>query len=342
VAQDLRSAQCARYPVTRYSIELARAGDAISVRDAGPPRLDCEPVRAAWKEFSGIGDWPIADLHMGLIERFVRRVELEDAAGFAALRGKPAMYLANHQVAVESILFNVLLSALSGVPIKVIAKTEHRASWIGRLIDFARRYPGSRQPEPILFFDRSDAKSFFALVETFRAGLDERAASLMAHVDGTRATSSRARASQVSSVLLDLALEINLPVVPVRFAGGLPAQPVESRLEFPFECGRQDIRVGPAIPAARLRELPLAQRSRLVLDAINALAPQDERPLPPDPRYLRAGSNVLVESLRFASHRSEESERVLAAVDGVRAGAAADARARWIEEFAAFLRGDGA
>lgn len=65
-------------------------------------------------------------LHIGLAERFVRRVEREDPAGFAAHRGKPVMYLANHQVAVESILANILLSALSALPIKVVAKKEHR------------------------------------------------------------------------------------------------------------------------------------------------------------------------------------------------------------------------
>lgn len=91
--------------------------------------------------------------------------------------------------------------------------------------------------------------------------------------------------------------------------------------------------MGVAITPATLRELSLAQRSRFVADAINGLSPDDEQPLPPDPRYAAAGPNVLVESLRLASHRGKQSEALQMALDG-------DAAPGWpwIDEFAAFLK----
>lgn len=304
------------------------------------PRIQCDIVRHAWKKLSGIGEWPALDLHIGLIERFVRRVELCDPSAFAALRGRPVLYLANHQVAMESLIFNVLFSALSEAPIKIIAKKEHRQSWIGRLIDIASRYPNARQPVPILYFDRSDPGSFFAVLENFRSALKDGACSLMVHVDGTRATSSRARTLQVGAILLEFALEMNLPIVPVRFIGGLPVDTVASRLEYPFRYGQQDIRVGCPISADALRESSLAERSKFVVNAINALAPEDEVPLPPHPGWPNSETALLLESLRFASHLGEESRLVLAAAGGeIRAWTPArPAPGTWIDEFAAFLR----
>ncbi|MGD0124759.1 MAG: beta-ketoacyl synthase N-terminal-like domain-containing protein [Terriglobia bacterium] len=340
IAADFRSAQCDRFPVTLFPLNTERNEHAVTVRDDGPPRVQCDVVRQMWAKLSGIGEWPVVDLHAGLIERFVRRVELNNPAAFAALRGRPVLYLANHQVAAESVIFNVLLSALSEVPIKIIAKNEHRESWIGRLIDISGRYPNARQPVPILYFDRSDPSSFFAVLENFRTTLKDSAFSLMVHVDGTRATSSRARTSQVSANLLDFAIEMNLPVVPVRFIGGLPADPVLTRLEYPFQYGQQDIRVGSPISADALREFSLAERSKYVVNSINALAPEDEVPLPPHPGWPNSETAVLLESIRFSSHLCEESWLVLAAADGdISVGEPArSASAIWVAEFAAFLR----
>jgi acyl transferase domain-containing protein/3-hydroxymyristoyl/3-hydroxydecanoyl-(acyl carrier protein) dehydratase len=335
ISEDLQTARCGRFPITAYPIALERTGDVAVVRNS-QPQLDCEIVRAAWEKLSGIADWPIADLHIGLIERFVRSVELVDPGDFAALRGKRVLYVANHQVAVESILANVLLTALSGVPIQVIAKKEHRKSWIGKLIDFAARYPGARQPEPILFFDRADASSIFHLLKKFRTESDRNVISLMAHVEGTRAKSSRTPVTRVSSVLLDFAMESDLPVVPVFFSGGLPADPVETSLEFPYKDGQQDIRVGSAIAPETLRGLSLAQRSALVINKINALAPENEQPLPSNPRYAAAGTNPLIESLRLASHKGKQSQELLKVIAGE-----SEPASSWVADLVHFLRSPG-
>jgi len=163
----------------------------------------------------------------------------------------------------------------------------------------------------------------------------------MAHVVGTRAKSSRTPVTQVSSVLVDLALEMDLPIVPVRFTGGLPAEPVEERLEFPFGFGRQDIRIGSPIHSAALRSLSLADRSRLVVQAINALTPSNEQPLPPAFSSFDSERSVLVESLRSAGHICSESEMILAAIDGGPKRWANDNRGVWLDEFSMWLREAG-
>jgi len=341
VSADMRSARCRHYPLTHFTVDVDNANGVSTVRDSGSQVIDCGDVRRFWKHVSGVDEWPIADLHIGLIERFIRRVEIIDPDGFEAIRGRPAMFLANHQVAIESILFNVIVSSLSETVIKVIAKIEHRNTWIGRLIDLARRYPRTRQFEPILFFDRADPRSLFELFDRFRGAQSQGPVSLMAHVEGTRAKSSRTPVTQVSSVLVDLALEMDLPIVPVRFTGGLPAEPVEERLEFPFGFGRQDIRIGSPIHSAALRSLSLADRSRLVVQAINALTPSNEQPLPPAFSSFDSERSVLVESLRSAGHICSESEMILAAIDGGPKRWANDNRGVWLDEFSMWLREAG-
>jgi hypothetical protein len=132
---------------------------------------------------------------------------------------------------------------------------------------------------------------------------------------------------------LDLALQLQLPVVPVRFTGGLPVEPITEHLDFPFRLGRQDIRFGSPLFPDTLRALPLAERSRTVLQAINALAPEEEQPLPAEPM---ASRNVLVECLRLVADRSAETERLLAVIDGKR-----KAEGAWESDLAAWLTGIG-
>ncbi len=328
VAEDLRSARCSRYPLTDFAVQITANADECRVKDDGEPRLNCDPVRRFWKGISGKGEWPVADLHMGLCERFIRRVEVLDPAGFETIRSKPAIYLANHQVAVESILFNVIVSALSNLPLKVIAKKEHRQSWIGQLIALTNEYPGVRQTEPILFFDRSDPQSIFKMLTSFRNSLDAEPAGLMLHVDGTRARSCRTPVSQVSSVFVELALSLRCPLVPVRFVGGLPPEPVEERLEFPYKSGRQDIVIGRAIAPEELQEMSIIERSKRIVNAINALAPAEETNSGTGADCQLVGMQ-LIESLRNVSHRCRETNMLLSGNHGE--------NATWLTAFSSWL-----
>ncbi len=335
VAENGRLATCARYPLTEFPVHLTHDGEQVSVRDESAPRLETGRLRGFWTELTGIADWPIADLNFALIERFVRRVELIDPAGFAALRGQPVLYLANHQVAVESLLFNVITSALSGVPLKIIAKKEHRETWIGQLIELTHRYPGVRHAELILFFDREDPASLLNLLRQFRSGSDAEQTSLMVHVEGTRARSCREPITRMSSVFTDLAAELQLPIVPVRLAGGLPETPVPERLDFPFDGGQQDIIFGEALAPDEIRRLQLRERSRTIREAIERLRPEHEQPLPRSTEWppLADGTKpILLETLRSAKRTGDVSRMMF------QGSKTAGPLSQWLSEFREWLQ----
>ncbi len=44
-----------------------------------------------------------------------------------------------------------------------------------------------------------------------------------------------------------MAIAARVPIVPVRFVGGLPIEPLATRSEFPIGMGRQDIYLGTPI-----------------------------------------------------------------------------------------------
>jgi 3-hydroxymyristoyl/3-hydroxydecanoyl-(acyl carrier protein) dehydratase/1-acyl-sn-glycerol-3-phosphate acyltransferase len=322
-----------QYPVNRFPVSVSKNRDHVRIRSVVPPPVDCSIVRQFWEKLNGLAEWPIADLHCGLIERFIRRIEFTDPDMLGNIRGKPVLFLANHQVAIESILFIVAASALCDLPIKTIAKTEHQQTWMGKLIALTRTYPGFNGPDPIFFFDRNDPGALLKLLRDFRSTSAQSPASLMVHVDGTRALSCRTAASQVSSVLLDVAMDLNLPVVPVRFVGGLPSTPVPQRLELPFGAGQQDIRMGRPIPAEVLRACPLAERSKMVLQAINGLAIPNEESFGADPSALPLRT-AFVDALRHTSHRCSATEELLSVLAGAGSGAGS-----WLHSAKSWLDG---
>ena len=80
------------------------------------------------------------------IERFVGDVVIADPDAFAAVRGRSCLYLGNHQVGVESLLFSVLLSALSGTPTRD-ARQGRAPDELARHADRAQlRLPGRDRP----------------------------------------------------------------------------------------------------------------------------------------------------------------------------------------------------
>src|SRR6185437_10339407 len=131
------------------------------------------------------------DLYYGLIERFVGDVVIVDPPAFERARGRSCLYLANHQVAVESLLFSVLVSALSSVSTVTLAKAEHRGSWVGELIRQSFSYPSIRDPNLITFFDREDRESLMRIIGELAAEMAKRGKSAMVHVEGTRSLSCR-------------------------------------------------------------------------------------------------------------------------------------------------------
>jgi len=91
------------------------------------------------------------------------------------------------------------------------------------------------------------------------------------HAAGTRSKSARDTTDTMSSALIDMVIELGMPIVPVRITGGLPVEPLEHKLEFPWRHTTQDYWIGRPVPADLLVSHPYADRRRLILDAINHL-----------------------------------------------------------------------
>ncbi|HXJ42830.1 MAG TPA: hypothetical protein VNH18_26345, partial [Bryobacteraceae bacterium] len=159
-----------RYPLNRFPLSVSGNGNLVRVRSL-PPHLACSIVRQFWGRLNGVTDWPIADLHIGLLERFIRRIEFTDPETLGNLRGTPVLFVANHQVAIESTLFIVAISALCDLPVKVIAKAEHKLSWVGRLIELANAYAGFSGPESISYFDRNDPGALLKVLADYGSSI---------------------------------------------------------------------------------------------------------------------------------------------------------------------------
>ncbi|MEQ1567194.1 MAG: 1-acyl-sn-glycerol-3-phosphate acyltransferase [Myxococcota bacterium] len=340
-------------PLTRWPIAINRRPDAVTVRATGEPILDLSPVRLFWDRQFAMGRWPVEDLYYGLIQRFVRRVHLADPDQYLALRGRSVVYVANHQVGVESLLFSIVASALNGVSTVTLAKAEHRATWLGRLIAHAFAYPGVVDPEVIAFFDRDDKASLPNIVRKLAAEMSGPGKSVAVHVEGTRSLECRTPVQKMSGAFIDMAVSIGAPVVPVRFVGGLPAEPLEARLEFPLGMGTQDVHVGVPLSPEELGALPYKERKDRVVAAINATGPSNaiEQPHPGDPdldrrvraRMARTGvDEPHATILEVLSDLPDPTPASIALLVGDRTGALATEptpHGRWLAELARRLYG---
>ncbi|MEM9696846.1 MAG: 1-acyl-sn-glycerol-3-phosphate acyltransferase, partial [Myxococcota bacterium] len=287
--------------------QVQRKGREVEVTGGRAPGSDLTPVARFWEAHFGRGRWPVEDLYYGLIERFIRRIHIEDPTAFDQDRSRSALYLANHQTAVESLLFSIAVSGLSETPTVTLAKIEHRSTWLGRLIEHCFRYPGVIDPEVITYFDRSDPASLGAIIERLAEGLRAPAGrnkSVMVHIEGTRALSCRTPVQKMTSKFIDLALAVDVPIVPVRFTGGLPVEPLPARTEFPVAGGTQDIFIGRPIRPAVFAATPYRERKALVIDAINNLGPcnAEETPNPGDPAFVERVANRTVATGVGAEH----------------------------------------
>jgi 1-acyl-sn-glycerol-3-phosphate acyltransferase len=290
VRWDGAEAAAAQDPIARYPLRVEAEGDRARVSDAGPARKDLGAVSEAWRSWLGPGTRAVEDLFYALVRRFVGRLVLVDPDAFAAIRGRPVLYLGNHQTMVESLMFVVLLGPLSGVQTLGLAKIEHRTSWVGRLQAAVAAWPGARDPHLLEFFDRADKEALPGILQRIAGRMAAERRSLLVHVEGTRSLACGAPVQKVSSVIIDMAVHARAPIVPVRFAGGLPRDPLPARLDFPLGFGRQDYWIGaPLLPEA-LEAMPYGERRAAVVRAIQSTGPDlaEEQPNPGDPELAHA------------------------------------------------------
>jgi 1-acyl-sn-glycerol-3-phosphate acyltransferase len=353
VAIEPGGARAAVRPLRLHPLALTHLGDDVQVADAAPPLQDLAAVRAYWGKHFNVGHWPVEDLYYGLVERFVGDVVLADPVAFAQVQGRSCLYLANHQVGIESLLFSLLISALSKTPTVTLAKAEHRTSWLGTLIAHNFSYPGVVDPGVITYFDRDDKESLLRIVGELGTAMKERGKSVMVHVEGTRSLACGQPVAKMSSTFIDMALAIGAPIIPVRLVGGLPVQPLEERIEFPVGFGRQDYWIGRPLMPEELLKLPLKARKDLVLAAMNGLGPAlaDEVPMAGDTSFAdevqawRTRTGVSLENavlFTTLAGLKTPGAAVQAMLEGAFAGkfnVSDDARSQWLGQLARQLFG---
>lgn len=319
VAVEGDVARCPGAPLNPVPLSVTRDGADWVVSGTVPTAPDVAPLKTFWRAHLGTGDWPVEDLFSALAGEFVGQVRMAEPEQLARIRDRGALFLGNHQVAVESLTFTLVAAALTGRPILTVAKAEHRHTWLGSLLALSGSAPGLRLPQMMMLFDREDPAAMLGLMEQARDAVRRDGMSIMVHAEGTRSLSCRTPVSRLSGVFLDLAARLEVPIVPVRFAGALPVEPAPERLEFPLGFARQDIHIGRPLWPEELASLPLAERKRAVLDAINGTgpAPADERPNQPRPDFEEAARAIA--SMRGLSlPRAATLQAVLNAIPGDR------------------------
>lgn len=274
-------------PFNRYRLKTDQQGERLGVEDNEGAIWDESLLRDYWAQQFGSREHPLTDVLLAYVRRSVNTVQLEAPQQIQALKGKPVLYLANHQVAIESQSLLAVLAAIQQSHLLFVAKQEHKQSWIGKLIRDSLSYPGIKVGHGMTFFDREDPASFFAVIKQMHQWAGEQG-SLFIHVEGTRSLAARAAVEKLSSVILDFAIEADIPIIPVRVAGALPVQALEQRLDFPLNYAKQDLYIGTPVLPAELKTLSLEQRGKRIMSAINHLGPplQVEMPNPGDEDFM--------------------------------------------------------
>lgn len=234
-----------------------------------------------WREGAGVDHPIVEDLFRGLSSSFAE-LQWGAVAMPEEIRETPVLFLANHQVAIESLLFSFLVSGATSLPVTAVAKAEHESSWVNALFREIG-FGGPDSVDPILYFDREQQSSFLELMKEAAGLLAEGRCSLLIHVEGTRSIACRQPVTKLTSVLVDLALRARVPIVPVRFFGGLPVEAAKERLEFPVDFTAQHYGVGEPILPETIEPMLFAERTRFVLDRMNSVGPPLDQEVPGTP-----------------------------------------------------------
>lgn len=234
-----------------------------------PDPLSLAEIRAALRaRLPGIG-LP-TDLALAPIDH------LFDHAG-SSLRflGTPACYYANHQTSYESFLIAFLHLAITGGKLLAVTHPGLFDNDYGEhcmlLAEQLRRlhHPAAEAIQVVAVpHELKPARDFLLGLPTQLEGR-----SLLVHVGAWRELYEGQPVNTMAKDLMEVTLRLGRPIVPIRISGGLPAQSLGYKFHLPYRMGRLRIAMAPPIaPAVLAGRDPLGQR-RLVLAAINAMAP---------------------------------------------------------------------
>ena len=263
------------YSADNLGMRILSEEVAPTVKAAGAARpmqstgIDIEAAVAYWADTTHTpSDSLASDLQRAVYRAYVGNLHV-NAETLKRLQESPAIYLANHQVQLESAVATNLISSLTCRRLITLANRKHESRWIGRYLAALSRYPGSTGLDVVEYFDPDRPETMFEILARVREELRRGTRSFFLHPQGQRGLSAVAPVSKVSAVFLDLALDLDLPIVPVRISGGLPVEPLSEPLELPYAHARQDYALGQPLEAPALRALRLPDRVARVRDALN-------------------------------------------------------------------------
>lgn len=213
----------------------------------------------------------VEDWEKAQINRFIRNIIIEDFEEYSKIKRGSVIYLANHQNFIEPCLLSLMVKWAGGSPMKIIGKIEHRDTWVGKLDTLGKKLFGKNAGVELLTFDREKPEQILKLLKDFEDNIISNPCSLLIHVEGKRAQEAGHQIKKISSVLFDIAKKNSLPIIPLRFVGGLPNENIKGRVDFTYGYGPQDYYLGKAISPEELEGINLKERSQLVLERINSL-----------------------------------------------------------------------
>ncbi len=331
------------------TMQLKGNAKGVRITEAAPVTLDGAMGIAALDTLWPLGEWLGRDLMTAALQQFAGGLFLEDPAVLSLMGSSPVLYVANHQIDLEGIFFAIAMTAMSGRRCRVMARDTVRHEFWGRVFAALAERPGVADPELFLLVEKQDVNAMWQAFQDALRALRNDNSMLLIHVEGVHKERARESVSRISTALVDTAVALELPLVPVRFAGSLPIEPVDERPEWPVGLAAGRAWVGSALMPSVLRPLSSKERAALVARAINALgAPADalenEEPAQGDPalheavaqRMQQAGVNraqailycLLAQRL---ANPSEETREVLALCHGTRSPQEAPA---WLVHFA--------
>lgn len=267
-------------PLNSFPLSITEENNQIVIDSNEVESLHWSIIDQEWRDKVNKESFAL-DLGISLIRQFVRRVIINRPHDFLAIKEKPVLYFANHQTSVESFLFMAIMSCLANTKIGAIARAEHRYSWMGLVTQLADIELRENNPLKMLYFDRSNQGEMINLLQKYTAEIKYDPYSLLVHVEGKLEQSAGHKLENMSSVLIDMAIANSIPIVPIRFSGGLPINKIDDFYDFPYLLGKQDYFIGEAIQPEILYNLPYVKRPQYVIDAINATGPigEDDQPL---------------------------------------------------------------
>jgi len=213
-----------------------------------------------------------SDLIVGLCEQFIGDIIFEDFNDFN--NSDNCIYLANHQVAIESFLFSVLTYLIKGARISTISKSENSEHWLGKIQRHAENLYSDKNPLDILYFNRDKPEQLISIVENFLTKNKNTKQSLFVHAGGTREQYEEQGIIQMSSFILDQAVKNMTPVIPVLFINGLPITNQGVKFELPYKLTKQKYFYGKSIQPDDLAALKPNERKVYFLNKLKGMSKQ--------------------------------------------------------------------